>query len=330
MKKITTVLLASACMMAACGGASEKEAQKDNGAAQEQLSEPAVKIPAFNADSAYAYVAKQVSFGPRIPNSDAQRKCADWMIATLKQWADDVHVQETTVKGGDGKSLKCINVIASFNPQVQKRVMLMSHWDTRPWTDEDPANPTGKLDGADDGASGVGVLMELARMFKGQKPDVGVDIVFTDVEDYGKSEHGEASYALGTQYWAKNPHVPNYKASYGILLDMVGGKNATFPMEGYSLQYAPDIVRGVWNAAASLGYGNVFQQQQGGTITDDHYFVNTIAGIPTIDIIGLRNSPSSPFQEHWHTSKDNMDVIDRVTLKKVGETVAKVVYENNL
>ncbi len=330
MKKITSVLLASACLMAACGSSNSGE-QKDNTTAKEEkLAEPAIKIPAFNADSAYAYVAKQVSFGPRIPNSESQRKCADWMIARLKQWADEVHVQETTVKGGDGKQLKCINVIASFNPQVQKRIMLMSHWDTRPWTDEDAANPTGKLDGADDGASGVGVLMELARIFKGQKPDVGVDIVLTDVEDYGKTEHGEASYALGTQYWAKNPHVPNYKASYGILLDMVGGKNATFPMEGYSMQYAPEILRGVWNTAASLGYGNVFQSQQGSTITDDHYFVNTIANIPTIDIIGLRSNQMSPFQEHWHTSKDNMDVIDRNTLKMVGETVAKVVYENNL
>ncbi len=285
--------------------------------------------PLFDADAAYNHIAKQVAFGPRIPNSQAQKDCADWMQSQLKESTDTVYRQEVTLTAGDKKTkLKCINLVGVIHPQATRRILLLAHWDTRPWADQDITNKDKPIDGADDGGSGVGVLLELARAIK-SKPlpsNIGVDILLADVEDYGKSEWGDSSYALGTQYWAHNPHVANYTAEAGILLDMVGAKNARFPVEHFSQQYARPVITAVWEAAEQAGFGNYFVYQDGAGITDDHIFVNQIAKIPTIDIINLPEGSSTSFVPHWHTHRDNMENIDKNTLKAVGQTLLQYLY----
>ena len=289
---------------------------------------PTVQAPAFNADSAYAYVAKQVSFGPRVPGTKAQEDCAAWMEAELRRHCDTVYVQRTNVKAGDGSQQRCINLVGAINPAATRRVLLLAHWDSRPWADQDTKDTDKPVDGADDGASGVGVLLEMARIMETQPlpAGLGVDILLVDVEDYGKSEWGDDSYGLGTQYWSANPHIPGYRAAYGILLDMVGGRGARFPKEQYSQAYAPDVQLRLWNTAARAGYQAFFPIDAGPAITDDHVFVNRIARIPTIDIIHLTNTPTS-FPAHWHTHADDMSVIDRATLKAVGQSVLQMLYE---
>ena len=316
-----------AAFAASCGAGGNKTATSDSHSADSTPHR--VQVPVFDADTAYAYTRWQVELGPRTPGSEAQRKCADWMAKNLNKWCDTVYRQETTVKGGDGKMLPCINVIGVIHPNATHRILMLTHWDSRPWADMDTKDQDKPIDAADDGASGVAILTELAKVLKTQNcpSTVGVDILFTDVEDYGRSEWGESSYCLGTQYWAAHPHVPGYKAAFGILLDMTGAKNAQFPMEGVSARFASDIQEKVWSAAGRAGYSSYFLFTPGADITDDHVPVNTMTGIKTIDIINLTSDPEKPFAAHWHTHADNMQVIDRNTLKAVGQTLLQVVYE---
>jgi len=294
-----------------------------------------ITVPEFNADSAYHYVEKQVAFGPRIPGSPAHAECARWMEETLLRFADHVIVQDFKTRVFSNKMYDGKNIIAIFNPEKQYRILLCAHWDSRPFADHDPdpANHQKPIDGANDGASGTGVLIEIARQLSLQKPSIGVDIVLFDLEDYGPPQDRQMQestdlWGLGSQYWSKNPHTPRYTANFGILLDMVGAKDAVFPFEGFSMYYAPDINKKVWDLAAKLGHGDRFVFEQGGYITDDHYFVNRIARIPTINIIHLDpNSTNGSFFEYWHTVKDDMESIDRNTLGIVGEVVMNVVYK---
>lgn len=292
-----------------------------------------VEVPAFNADSAYGYIEKQLSFGPRVPNSTAHRECGDWLVKTLKQYTPTVIEQKANLKAFDGTILNSRNIIASFNPESTSRVLLCSHWDSRPWADHDPdpANHKKPVPAANDGASGVGVLLELARQMHLKDPGLGVDIIFFDAEDYGepRDEQGtyENSWCLGSQYWAANPHTPGYNARFGILLDMVGSKDAIFTQEQFSMYYAPNIVRKVWGTAERLGYKHLFTNEKCGPITDDHYYINEILRIPTIDIIDYKDDRDKGFFKYWHTVKDDMDNISKETLKAVGHTVTTVVYE---
>jgi len=321
--------LLSASLLLSC---SSKESSSET-TATETVSEPAapaVQVPKFNADAAYAYIEQQVGFGPRVPGSPAQLKCAEWMETQLKKYCDTVYRQQTTLTAGDKKTkLRCINLVGVINPKATRRILFLAHWDSRPWADQDPVNKTGAVDAADDGASGVAVLIELANRLK-ETPltnkDVGVDILLTDVEDYGKTEWGDDSYALGTQYWARNPHVAGYKAEGGILLDMVGGKNARFPLENISARYAGSLQREVWDAAGKAGFSSFFVYEQGGAITDDHVPVNEILKIPTIDIIDLPAGSPTGFPAHWHTRNDNMSNIDKATLNAVGQTLLQFIY----
>lgn len=285
--------------------------------------------PVFNSDSAYSYIEKQLSFGPRVPGTAAQKNTATWMEGKLKGYCDTVYVQKTQVKAGNGEMLPCINIIGSINPNADTRILLLAHWDSRPWADMDIKDQKKPIPAADDGGSGVAVLLELARQIQSKPlpPGLGIDILFTDVEDYGKTEWGDDSYALGTQYWAKNPHIPGYNASFGILLDMVGAQNARFPLEGLSAQYANAVQQRVWKAAGSAGYSSYFPYERGPSITDDHVFVNEIIKIPTIDIININSNSERSFAPHWHTHQDDMSIIDKNTLKAVGETLLQVIYE---
>lgn len=283
-------------------------------------------VPSFNADSAYHYVKKQLSFGPRIPNTPAHKKAADWMISKMKSFADSVTVQRTPVST-HGKTYQCINIIGHFNPQAKERILLLAHWDTRAFADADSATKDQHFDGADDGASGVAVLLELARQMHLKKPSIGVDILLTDVEDAGL-ENDDSSWGLGTQYWAKKAKANGYHAKFGILLDMVGGKGAKFYREGITKQYAGPQSKMVWDVANGIGYSDYFRYRNIGTVSinDDHAFVNRIAGIPTMDIIGLQGN--GDFMPWHHTINDNLQIIDKNTLKAVGQTVLYVVYAN--
>ena len=291
-------------------------------------------VPAFDADSAWVFVENQVKFGPRVPNSEAHVACGNYLTSELKRFGAQVYEQEATLTAYNGTQLKAKNIIGSYNPENSKRVLLFAHWDSRPYADhdKDPANQMKPIDGADDGASGVGVLLEMARQFSTKSPAIGIDIIFFDAEDYGTpefvKEYKENTWCLGAQFWAKNPHVKGYKADFGILLDMVGAKNASFFKEATSMRYAPQIVEEVWSTARDLGYGKFFINAEGGAITDDHQYVILGRNIPCIDIIYTDPESDNGFGPHWHTQNDTMDNIDRETLKAVGQTVLQVVYNH--
>lgn len=330
------LILPIALMLVACNGKQPKEIVTSNNTSKTTT----IVVPQFDADSAYQYVAKQTSFGPRVPETSAHAQCAAWLSDKLSEYADTVIVQEFRTRLFNGKGIDGKNIIAVFNPEAKKRIVLCSHWDSRPFADHDAdeANRHAPIDGANDGASGVGVLLECARQFKAQplNEKLGVDIVLFDLEDYGPHQEQAMEYydeninywALGSQYWSKYPHVYGYKAYYGILLDMVGGSNPNFQKEYYSQGFAAWVGNKVWRKAHDLGYRSYFSNELGAMISDDHIPMNVVAGIPTIDIIDLQpNSSNECFPEVWHTLNDNIQHIDKETLGMVGDVLLHVVYE---
>lgn len=314
--------------LSVCGAASLLLASCDNNpkpAPKSEIPNPKSEIykqvsPNFNADSAYYYVKTQVDFGPRVTGSEASKKCGDWMVKELKKYTDNV-IEQKTVITFEGRMMNVRNIIAEINPKAGKRILLSAHWDSRDRADKDAVNVNQAILGANDGGSGVGVLLEIARIVKTNPANVGIDIVLFDAEDLGNNQPN--TYCLGSQYWSAHLHRPNYKADYGINLDMVGAGNAFFGWEGNSLEYAKPILEKVWGTAANLGYGKYFNYVQVGGIDDDHLYVNH-AGIPTIDV--LHFDATGHFPEHHHTHRDNMNVIDRNTLKAVGQTLLEVIY----
>ena len=329
------IIIATALLLAAC---TEMPRPADPNGKQE--TKKTITVPQFNADSAYQYVAKQTQFGPRVPETPAHAECFEWLTAKLNEWADTVIVQEFRTRLYNGQGIDGKNIVGVFHPEAKKRIVLCAHWDSRPYADHDPdeTNSYKPIDGANDGASGVGVLMECARQLGNQPlPErIGVDIVFFDLEDYGPHQNEAERYyddrvnywALGSQYWSKHPHVYGYKAYYGILLDMVGGSNPSFPKEYYSQGYAAWVSNKVWRKAYDLGYRPYFSNELGSMISDDHIPMNQIAGIPTIDIIDLQpNSVNECFPDVWHTANDNLSNIDKSTLGMVGDVLLNVLYE---
>lgn len=316
--------------MASCGGNKKATADGGNGVPMQPVG------PSFNADSAYVFCEKQCSFGPRVMNSDAHERCGEWIMGKFRQYGCTVTPQRTTLNGYDGTPLKALNIVASYRPELTTRILLCAHWDSRPWADNDPdsANWRKPVMAANDGASGVAVMLEIARLLANDttKLDFGVDFVCFDAEDWGVPRWSDApgndnSWALGAQYWAANPHKQGYEARFGILLDMVGGQGARFWQESFSKQYAQGIVDKVWAAAKTVGYGSYFPDDEGGMINDDHLPVNQIAKIPTVDIIPFYpDCAQSNFGPTWHTVSDDMEHIDRNTLKAVGQTVVQVLY----
>ena len=314
--------------MTSCNISSSKAKSENNNSTK-----ATVNVPAFDPDSAYFFVQKQVNFGPRVPNTTAHVACGNYLTKLLEIFGATVTTQEADLIAFDGKLLKSKNIIGSYKPESKKRIALFAHWDSRPWADNDPdeKNHHTPILGANDGASGVGVLLEVARQISHQKPEMGIDLIFFDAEDYGapqfyKGEQKEEYWCLGSQYWSRNPHVEGYNARFGILLDMVGGKDAVFYKEGYSEEYAPEINKKVWKAGKQLGFGKYFVDQQGGGVTDDHLPVNKFAQIPTIDIIPTDPSGKYSFNSTWHTVNDDINHIDRKTLKAVGQTILEVIY----
>ncbi|MBT33453.1 MAG: glutamine cyclotransferase [Thalassobius sp.] len=284
--------------------------------------------PTFNADSAYYFLEKQLEFGPRVPNTQAHKDAGNYLINEFKNLGATVTVQEFESEAFDGTLLQGKNIVASLNESASKRILLASHWDTRPFADHDTERKDQPIMGANDGASGVAVLLEVARVLSqsGKDLPVGVDIILFDLEDYGSPDDGE-KYCLGSQYWSENKHKPNYQAFYGILLDMVGGKNTTFVYEDISNKYAGSILKKVWSVAHALNYQDIFLKKKvKHNILDDHYFVNVKGHIPMIDIIGYNPVNDNYFIDTWHTHQDVLENIDKQHLKAVGQTLIQTIF----
>ena len=334
MKMFRTIMaLAIATAIAACN--SQKETKMPDPTPEKNV--PIV----FQADSAYRFCEQQCGFGPRIMNSEAHEQCGRWIAGQFGSYGLKVVEQKANLTGYDGTTLRSTNIIAQYRPEQKERILICAHWDSRPWADNDPdeKNWHQPVMAANDGASGVAVMLELARLLAASaadsqlpSPEVGIDFICFDAEDWGTPQWSDQpddsdSWALGAQYWASHPHAEGYTARYGILLDMVGGQGARFYREGFSRRYAKQVLNNVWQAAQTAGYSSYFLQQDGGTITDDHVPVNMVAGIPCIDIIPYYpDCEASSFGPTWHTLNDDMQHIDPYTLKAVGQTLLQVIF----
>lgn len=283
----------------------------------------------FNQDSAYSFVKKQCDFGARVPNSAPHEACASYLSSELKRLGAEVTEQKTTVTAYDGTRLNANNIIGTFFPEKENRVIFFSHWDSRPYCDHDPneANHRKPVMGANDGASGVGVLLELARVMQQKEPKMGVDIVFLDAEDYGApyffKKEVENDWCLGSQFWSKHTHY-KVKPKYGVLLDMVGGNDPTFFIDKVTARYAYSAASRVWSRAQEMGYGKYFIPREEGMIMDDHYYVNIWAGIPTADIIDF--NADRGFPTTWHTMNDTPENINSSSLGMVGRILTSLIY----
>lgn len=322
-KKIGVVLMTASLLAGGLSCSGSRGADRSGSENEEKT--VALKV-AFNADSAYNNVARQVSFGPRVPGTPAHSNCGDWLTEQLQKTGAKVLEQRGEVKAFDGTLLQLRNIFAQFNPQVERRLLLLAHWDSRPWADQDsdPAKRRQPVDAANDGASGVGVLLEIARLLGKNPAETGVDILFVDAEDWG-TEGDDDSWALGAKYFAEHPPVEGYAPEQAILLDMVGDKDAVFCREYFSEQSAPDLALRIRNAAEAEGVGRRFPNKMGSAVMDDHVQLIEIMGVPAVDIIDYR-SEIPGFAPTWHTTSDTMEHISRQTLSDVGRVVTRIVY----
>lgn len=322
MRKLIYILLIPTLFLIGC--------KEDKKAANIEVKSRNYSIPNFNKDSAYAYVDQQVAFGPRVPGMEGHAQCAEWLTAKLKQFGWNTRQETFTANRYDGLPMNGINVVGQLNPSAKQRIFLCAHWDSRFQADYDKDRPKDPILGADDGASGVGVILEIARILAAVDDfKMGVDVVFFDAEDQGNDGGNDTdSWGIGAQKWS-NKNKGSYRPDYGILLDMVGAKEARFYQERYSMQSAPQVVYKVWKIADQLGYSGIFLQQEGRGVVDDHFFINRNAGWPVIDIIHTDNVGANGFGDHWHTHGDDMSVIDKNMLGIVGKVVTTVLcYED--
>ena len=291
------------------------------------------KSPDFQTDSAYQFIVNQIKFGPRVPGTKAHMQTANYLIETLKNYTAHVYTQHFQASTFDNSLLEGTNIIASFKPELKKRLLLNAHWDSRPFADQDLIDQTKPISGANDGASGVGLLLEIARLLSFYDTfNIGIDIVLFDLEDYGtptfyqNKNYSKTYFCLGSQYWIKHLHTHTYKPSYSILVDMVAFKNSIFLKEANSLQYASFLLDKIWTVARKLNYKRFINQtSRTPAITHDHYFINQI-GIPSIAIIGNNTNSDKVFIDIWHTHNDNIHSIDKATLKQVGQLLTTFIY----
>jgi len=307
-------------ILTGCGNPQPKEPEfvPDRSTIVEQSKE----IPTFSGTRAFADLEKQVSLGPRAPGSPGHSQCLNYLVASLRSLADTVWTQEFVSPGYNNEALRLTNVVASFDPGEKARILLCAHWDTRPRADNDPdpANQSKPILGANDGASGVAVLLELARLMNSTPPSIGIDLVLFDGEDYGY-EGDTPRYLLGSRYFATNTtfeQVPRF----AILLDMVGDANLEIFKEQHSVQYAGDIVNLIWNTARQLGYYQ-FVDEVGESITDDHLPLNE-AGIKTVDLIDFDYPDHT--NRYWHTLDDVPANCSGEGLEAVGTVLTHLLY----
>jgi len=274
---------------------------------------------AFSGSAAYGYAKTQVDFGPRVPGTPAAKNAGDWIVAQMRSRADTVIVQTWTHTTASGTKLPMRNILARFRPELTDRVLYVAHWDSRPISEKGATEAERKMavPGANDGASGVGLFVALGDVFKQQPPTVGVDLLFVDGEDYGDFGPPEVDVLIGSTYFATHLPSPDYKPLYGVVWDMIGDADLRIPYEGHSFQQAPEVVARVWQTAADLGYGNIFVQESGGALTDDHLPLLK-AGLRVIDVIDLTYPPH-------HTPQDTMDKISVGSLGIVGDVATALV-----
>lgn len=322
--------LASLMALAACGGkTTQMQKQSDTIAL--------APCPRFEADSAMLRIKEQCDFGPRVTGSREAQRCGDYIAARFAQYGAQVSQDTVTVTLYDGSTLPARNITASLNPQNPDRLLLCAHWDSRPWADADPEEWKQRrpVMAANDGASGVAVLLELCRLLQQQPVRVGIDFVCFDAEDLGAPEWEQLapgdddSWCLGSREWATKARAQGYQARYGILLDMVGGRGSTFSREMISRRFADPVVEMVWRLAHQLGYGSYFPLRDAGTVMDDHVYVNQLARIPCIDIVPYFSSGPSSFGPTWHTTHDTPENIDPSVLGAVGQTLTQLLYNEN-
>lgn len=325
MKKILVLLFAISMVAIGC---------KDDKKTKTVDKQPVkiVPIPKFNEDNAYKFIEEQLAFGFRYPGSEGHAKTVDYLAGKLEEYGAKVTRQKFTVDFLTKKNVSATNIIGAYNPEMKNRIMLAAHFDSRLIAEKAKDKKDQPIMGADDGASGVGVLLEIARLLKDNEINAGIDIVLFDAEDQGETGEKEVdTWCLGSQYWGKNPHVANYKADFGILLDMVGAKNARFGHEGISKQVAPQVISKVWTLAQNMGYGNYFQDFDAGGITDDHFYVIKHRKFPMIDIINRPvGETDHGFGHYHHTHDDNIDIIDKNTLKAVGKVVTAAIWNASM
>lgn len=276
--------------------------------------------PRFDGDAAHELVRTQVAFGPRVPGSPGHARQLAWMIERLDSLAPELSVDTFTHVTAAGEALTLYNVLARFEPAASRRVLLLAHWDTRPRSDAaaDPAERGLPVPGANDGASGTAVLLELARLFSIVSPPLGVDLLFVDGEDYGP---GMEDMFLGARRYASRLGAQG-RPVYGLLLDMVGDASPSFPPEELSAQYAEVVVRKVWRAAERLGYREYFPKAVGERLVDDHLPLIE-AGLPTANLVDFTYGPGNAY---WHTPRDTPERVSAATLGMVGEVVAELIY----
>lgn len=294
------------------------------------LEKPRVKVPVFNADSAYHYIEKQLDFGIRVPGTPSHKACKEWFVKKFESFGADVIAQDFMADIYTGEKWASSNIIAQFNPEMTNRVILSAHWDSRFIAEQDPdANKKDKpIPGADDGGSGVGVLIEIARVIQQNPIDLGIDIILWDAEDQGENGgNNSTSWCLGSQYWSRNKHKKGYKAKYGINLDMVGAANPRFCQDEDSRVYAGPVLEKIWRLGQNMGYSDMFVNDKTSGLLDDHSFINRMAKIPMIDII---NQPDGKgFVKHWHTHSDDISAINKRSLRIVGQVVTAAIYKES-
>ena len=317
-------------MLAACTGRTKPSATADTIAL--------APAPTFIADSAMSYIVTQCDFGARVPGSAAHQACGNWLVSKFQEAGCEVSELRATLEAYNGKPIPCRNIQARLNPEAADRILITAHWDSRAWADNDPdpQNHHTPVIAANDGASGVAVMLEMARVIHETGLSYGIDFVCFDTEDQGTPEWAEEEgndaggyWCLGSRYWAEQAFAIGYRARYGVNLDMVGGRGACFQMEGFSRQYAQNLVNLIWQLAKQLGYGSLFVLKESGYVTDDHLPVNRIAHIPCIDIIPHDESGTSSFGPTWHTINDTPEHIDPAVLRAVGQTLLQLIYNDN-
>ena len=273
---------------------------------------------AFDANTAMGYIRAQLDFGPRIPGTEGAARAGDWIVARMRERADTVWEQRWTHVTAQGVSLPMRNIVARFRPELEQRVLYVAHWDTRPVSDGTLDTALRKLPvpGANDGASGVALLIALGDVIAATPPSVGVDLLFTDGEDYGSFSRDE-DVLIGARYFAEHLPAPGYRPLFGVLWDMIGDADLTLYQEGHSVSQAPEVVARVWEQAAELGYGSIFVPQQMGGVTDDHLPL-LAKGLRVIDVIDIAYPPH-------HTPHDTYDKVSARSMQVVGDVATALV-----
>ncbi len=332
--KIKIFFLSAICIaLCSCNGRTRGGADRPDTIAMQPC-------PTFQSDSAMQSIVTQCEFGPRVPGSDGWKRCGQWIADQFKALGLQVEEQNASVTAYDGSSIPCKNIIARLNPENKDRILLCAHWDSRPWADNDPNEMYHKTPilAANDGASGVAVMLELARVMTRDslKVKTGIDFICFDAEDYGTPQWAEndstdtsETWCLGSTFWARQAVENQYRARFGILFDMVGGRGSTFAMEGVSKEYAEPVVQMLWHIAHQIGYGHYFPLTDGGYMVDDHVPVNRIAHVPCVDIIPYHTDGPSNFGPTWHTMNDTPENIDTNVLEAVGQSVLQLIYNDN-